>query len=490
MTKTGLDKQGIQTDMFFQPSQRRHRRLQLQISERRLLLMLGDIFAVVVSVLVGLRVWSLVGGYAFNLDFVWPKTYLFLGLIGLWLLLASANDLYELRIAASRMQTFRRLLIINAQMFVIYVVVFFVVPPLTLPRLFILYYAVMSVILISLWRFWRPVLLGWASEARRTLLVGTGSAAQTIINTIAEHAHREYEVKGIIGGADNVGQVISSVPVIGTGADLMNFVSRDRVSELIITSTRELDADTFQAVMDAYERGIAVVPMTLLYERITGRVPVEHISDDWPIVLLTMQSGQGTLDFYRVSKRIMDFLLSLVGMIVLIILLPFLALAIWLDSRGSIFYSQERVGLNGHVFRIYKFRSMVEDAEASTGAVFSKRGDPRVTRVGRFMRRTRLDELPQLVNVLRGDMSLIGPRPERPEHVVRLTEKIPFYRTRLIVRPGLSGWAQVRYDYGSNDVDALVKLEYDLYYIRHQSIILDINIILRTIGKALAFKGV
>jgi lipopolysaccharide/colanic/teichoic acid biosynthesis glycosyltransferase len=133
---------------------------------------------------------------------------------------------------------------------------------------------------------------------------------------------------------------------------------------------------------------------------------------------------------------------------------------------------------------------MVSDAEAQTGAVFSKKGDPRVTRFGRFMRKTRLDELPQVINVLRGEMSVVGPRPERPEHVERLTQKIPFYRTRLIVKPGLTGWAQVRYNYGSTDEDALVKLEYDLYYIRHQSFLLDVNIMLRTVGKILSMSGV
>jgi len=133
---------------------------------------------------------------------------------------------------------------------------------------------------------------------------------------------------------------------------------------------------------------------------------------------------------------------------------------------------------------------MVHDAEAATGAVFSHNGDPRVTRVGRWLRKTRLDELPQLINVLRGEMSLVGPRPERPEHVQRLTQKIPFYRTRLIVRPGLTGWAQVRYDYGSTDEDALVKLQYDLYYIRHHSLLLDLSIILRTIGKVVSLSGV
>jgi lipopolysaccharide/colanic/teichoic acid biosynthesis glycosyltransferase len=171
-------------------------------------------------------------------------------------------------------------------------------------------------------------------------------------------------------------------------------------------------------------------------------------------------------------------------------MLPFIALIQKLDSRGSIFYSQDRVGRNGCTYRVYKLRSMIPDAEAKTGAIFASKDDPRVTRVGRFMRKTRLDEVPQLLNVLRGDMSMIGPRPERPEHVIRLQEKIPFYRTRLIVRPGLTGWAQVRYDYGLTDEDALVKLQYDLYYIRHQSLMLDLNIMLRTVGKVVSMSGV
>jgi len=186
----------------------------------------------------------------------------------------------------------------------------------------------------------------------------------------------------------------------------------------------------------------------------------------------------------------MDITLGLIGLTVLTILLPFIALAIRLDSRGGIFYTQVRVGLNGLPFRIIKFRTMIQDAEANTGAVFSKPDDPRVTRIGRFMRKTRLDELPQIFNVLRGDMSFIGPRPERPEHVARLQQKIPFYRTRHIIRPGITGWAQVQYQYGSTDEDAMAKLQYDLYYIRHQSLALDLNILIRTIGKMLRLSGV
>ncbi len=490
MTKTALDKPDAKADLFFQPSSRRSRRRQLQISERRLLLIAGDVAAVVAAVFIGLRIWAWVARAKFTLEFIEPQSYLFVGLVGLWLLLASANDLYDLRVAANRRQTLQRLVLINLQMLFLYLLVFFFSPRAALPRLFILYYAVASVALISLWRFSQPFLIGWASEPRRTLIVGADEAAQEIAAAIAEHAASEYEITGIIGMGDDVGKMIGTIPVVGTGSDLMNFTARDRVSELIITSTHKLDDEMFQAVMDAYERGISLVPMSLLYERITGRVPVEHLSGDWAVVLLPMQEDSPSFQMNQYFKRLFDLIFALVGLVLLIVLLPFLALLIRLDSTGDIFYSQERVGLNGRLFRIYKFRSMVTDAEASTGAVFSQRGDPRVTRVGRFMRKTRLDELPQFLNVLRGDMSLVGPRPERPEHVTRLTTKIPFYRTRLIVRPGISGWAQVRYDYGSNDEDALIKLQYDLYYIRHQSVLLDLNILIRTVGKALAFKGV
>ncbi|MBL8162228.1 MAG: sugar transferase, partial [Anaerolineae bacterium] len=324
--------------------------------------------------------------------------------------------------------------------------------------------------------------------ARRVLVVGTDWAAVTIIGAIGRYAHPVYDIRGVIAEPDDVLAELCDVPVVGTGADIGQLVEQQHISELIVSSTRELSGETFQGVMDAYEKGAAIVPMPLLYERITGQVPVEHVSNNWAVVFPI--DGISIFNLYPQMKRLLDIILALVAALPFVLLLPFLALAIRLDSPGGIFYSQERTGLNGRIFRIYKFRSMQADAEQTTGAVFSKPGDARVTRVGRFMRKTRLDELPQIWNVLRGDMSIVGPRPERPEHLQRLTEKIPFYRTRLVIRPGLTGWAQVRYGYGSTDEDALVKLQYDLYYVRHQSLILDVNIIIRTVGKVLRMSGV
>ncbi len=473
--------------MLFSPSPKRGR-LQLRLSDRRLLLIIGDVVAVALSVLIALRIWSVVGRRVFDADFILEQSYWFPVFIVVWLLLASANDFYDLRLVARRAASFQRLLVITLQMLVVYLLIFFFSPRDALPRLFSLYYGVTSFILIGLWHFVYPTITGWASEPRRVLIVGTDWAAQTIIGAIGRYAYEEYDIKGVIGETDEIGDEICGVAVIGDGADLMNYVARDRISELIVTSTRELSGRTFQGLMDAYVRGVSIVPMPLLYERITGRVPVEHVNKNWAVVLPL--DNHSVFNIYSLLKRLMDIVMASIGMIFFLLLLPLIALIIKLDSPGSIFYTQQRMGLNGRTFSIYKLRTMVSDAEAQSGAVFSHKGDPRVTRSGRWMRKTRLDELPQLINVLRGDMSLIGPRPERPEHVERLVGKIPFYRTRLVIRPGLTGWAQVRYGYGADDDDALIKLQYDLYYIRHASLLLDMNIIIRTAGKVLRMSGI
>lgn len=190
-----------------------------------------------------------------------------------------------------------------------------------------------------------------------------------------------------------------------------------------------------------------------------------------------------------VIKRLLDLVGSLALAVALLILLPFLALAIWIDSPGPVFYRQQRVGWRGRPFTVLKFRSMAPDAEPDGEAQWAAKDDPRVTRVGRLLRRTRLDELPQALNVLRGEMSLVGPRPERPEFVERLQQVVPFYRVRLAVKPGLTGWAQINYGYGDSVESALTKLQYDLYYLKHQSFWFDLLILARTVHVVLRMKG-
>ncbi|GAB4321811.1 MAG: exopolysaccharide biosynthesis polyprenyl glycosylphosphotransferase [Phototrophicales bacterium] len=474
--------------MLFSPSPKRRSGLQLRISERRLLLMAGDTLAVLISVLLALYIWSVRAEEPFTLTFVLPQSFWFFVLVILWLLLASANDFYDLAVAANRLQSLARLALITGQMLLIYLIIFFFSPRDALPRLFILYYGVASFGLIALWRLLNPALFGWAAAARQVLIVGADESAELMIEAIRLYGADSYDVRGIISQSDDVGKVIAGVPVIGTGADLPNFVMRDRITELIITTIPDMDDDIFRGVMQAYEIGVSLVTMPILYARLTGRVPVRCIQNNWALVLPI--SGQSIFNPYPFLQRVMDISLSLIVLFFLLGMLPILAVLIRLDSKGGVFYSQVRTGMNGKPFRIYKFRTMHSDAEADGKARFSVKGDPRVTRMGRIMRPTRLDELPQVWNVIKGDMSIVGPRPERPEHIRRLEQQIPFYRTRLVIRPGVTGWAQVKYQYGSTDEDALIKLEYDLYYIRNQSILLDINILIRTVYKVIRMSGI
>jgi sugar transferase (PEP-CTERM system associated) len=222
-----------------------------------------------------------------------------------------------------------------------------------------------------------------------------------------------------------------------------------------------------------------------VYEEYTGKIAVENLRPSW----LIFASGFRKSRVLAAAKRTIDVVGALIGLTLALPIMAVVALLVRLSSPGAIFYSQERVGLNGRVFRINKFRSMCADAEAATGAVWSTANDPRVTRVGRFLRLTRLDELPQLWNVLRGDMSIVGPRPERPEFVSKLTEEIPFYGQRHVVKPGLTGWAQVRYTYGASVEDTIQKLQYDLYYIKNMSLALDVVIVIETIKIVILRRG-
>jgi exopolysaccharide biosynthesis polyprenyl glycosylphosphotransferase len=237
-------------------------------------------------------------------------------------------------------------------------------------------------------------------------------------------------------------------------------------------------------IADCLEVGVEILPVTALYERHFGKVPLRTIDETWFITSLA-ETHRG---LYLNLKRAGDLLCALVGLILSAPIMLLAALAIRLDSRGPVFYSQIRLGEQCRSFRIYKFRTMRVDAEIN-GAAWAQKNDPRITRLGGLLRKSRLDELPQLINVLRGDLSIVGPRPERPEFVTTLKEQIPFYNRRHMVKPGLTGWAQVRYVYGASIEDAREKLQYDLYYIKNRSLLLDVEIVLRTVWVVLMRKG-
>jgi lipopolysaccharide/colanic/teichoic acid biosynthesis glycosyltransferase len=261
------------------------------------------------------------------------------------------------------------------------------------------------------------------------------------------------------------------------------------LDEVIVGAQEDLNDEWLAALVAWREQGAQIVHMAAVYEELTGRVPVEHVGKNWSLLLPLEQDATRGLN--GMLKRALDVVLAGGALLVTALCLPFIALAIYLDERsarkrGTILLRQPRVGLNGRVFTLYKFRTMIPEAEPPGVALWAEENDPRVTRVGKFLRRFKLDEVPQFWNVLRGEMSLVGPRPERPELVENLQREIPFYRLRHVVRPGVTGWAAIRFGYGRSVNDALVKLQYDLYYIKHQSVLLDALILVKTLGAVLA----
>ncbi len=268
-------------------------------------------------------------------------------------------------------------------------------------------------------------------------------------------------------------------PRLGTVDDLQHILQEHAIDEVVVDSDLTAHASVGVAVLACLDHRCRVTDQLTFVEKYLNEVPAESITTQWFLVA-DVQSTSG----YDAIKWMGDIAASLIGLALMLPLWPLIALLIRLDSRGPAIYKQARVGLHGRLFNMYKFRTMRVNAEQD-GARWAEKNDSRVTRIGRFLRRSRLDELPQLWNILRGDMSLVGPRPERPEFVEKLSELIPHYRQRHLIKPGLTGWAQIRYSYGASVEDAHRKLCYDLYYLKHRSIDLDTAIIIRTIGRFL-----
>lgn len=476
------------------PTRRIFPRSRLAISERRLLLVAGDLLLISGSIIGSLLLWArwadrIVTWARWQEQGLWS-----LFILGAWILWLLLGRLYDLRRTAVIGWNARRLLWGGVIIALAYLVLFFLTSPVKepavppLPRLAPGMAIISSMLLLLLWRTTYALVLSGPQFRRRVLIVGAGTAGVTVCQTILRHHSSHYHVLGFIDD-DPVKhmRLIERTPVLG-GHDRLSSIAQDyHADEIVVAISAEVRGSLFQSIMDCHERGMAITPMPLLYERLTGKIAVEHIGSQWYIALPLHQHA-ATHVFYFL-KRLGDIVFGLLGCLLFAASFPLIALAIRLDTPGPIFYEQQRAGSTGRPFRVRKFRSMIQDAEKNGLPQWAIKDDDRITSVGRFLRKTRLDELPQMLNILRGEMSLVGPRPERPEFIEQLQDQIPFYRTRLAVKPGLTGWAQINYGYGSTIDDALIKLQYDLYYIKHQSPWLDALIMLRTIGVVLKMKG-
>ena len=473
----------------------------VELSERRWLLRTGDLIVIGLCILGAFLLWSYSAGRVISLDLLQDQAS-WLTLIPLgWVLWLWTSGLYEMKLAMDIRQSVQRILLGAGLITFAYMVVFFVsfyrpanVPPDSLigsqPTLRIAPALAigLSTTMLILFRVGFARTWGGARSRRRVLILGAGAAGRTVAEELLNAHTTGYELVGYIDDDPlKLNQTIDKIRVLGAHEKMLELVEAYQVDEIVVAISAGVQGSLFQQVMDCHERGVSIVPMPIMYERLTGKIAVEHIGSQW-YVALPLEQESFTIG-NAIAHRLVDIVVGALFFLLFLILTPFLALAIRLDSKGSIFYRQERMGLHGKVFHVYKFRSMKQDAESRGIAIWASENDPRVTRVGKFIRKTRLDELPQTMNVLLGDMSMVGPRPERPQLVAQLQKQIPFYRTRLAAKPGLTGWAQVNYGYVGTVEDTLVKLQYDLYYIKHASLWFDLRILAKTIGVVLRLEG-
>jgi len=456
----------------------------LRTSEHRLLLAVGDLTAGAMAAPLALWLWSIPAGADFSWQFVADKLPWFAGSL-LWVAAAGLPATHP-SIAFSIRRTVVTLLRGAMALGLLYLAVYFYAPRGVLPRL---------VVICFLWEgffitlAWRLIFVSVFSRERfrhLVIILGSGPAAAAALELVQRHRSGRADVGGIVLEVGQSHPALAGIPEVGPDR-LVEVLTEKSVSEIILATTRRPAGDLLKTLLACQEAGIELVRVQVLIEYTLRRVPVDLLEPDW--LMTDLADAMRLRDASWFAKRAVDLIGGLAGLTFAALATPLIALAVRLDSPGPIFYRQQRLGRGGQQFVIVKFRTMRRDAERPGEAKWADAEDARVTRVGRILRRTRLDELPQFVSVIKGDMSLVGPRPERPAFVARLQEVIPFYRARLMVPPGITGWAQVNLPYADSESAARAKLEYDLYYVKHRSLLLDLTIMLRTVGTVLRLRG-
>jgi len=453
---------------------------------RSLVLLTGETCLLLTAVLIG--TYLRLGDLAVPVLATSDGVFRVLLIVGVCQLCLHYADLYNLASIVDIRDLVVRLFLALAATSLILAVIYFVFPSWIIGRGVFFSAAVLVISLVSAWRLMFSWVTSRVAPRERLLIVGTNPAAVELARELHD---RQYELGvEIVGFVDSdparIGQRLINPGIVGTIDDIPALIPRlnaDRVVLSVTDARGKLPMDRLLEIR--LQTGVTFDHLVSVYEEYTGKIAIENLRPSW----FVFSSGFSKKRPLLVAKRVADVVLSIVGLIVTAPLMVIVAAAIKLTSAGGILYHQERVGLNGRVFTVYKLRTMRADAELTSGPTWSVPNDGRVTWLGRILRKTRFDELPQLWNVLRGDMSFVGPRPERPTFVEQLTEKIPFYFQRHVLKPGVTGWAQVHYSYGASVEDALEKLQYDLYYIKNLSIRLDLMIIFETIKTVVLRRG-
>lgn len=439
------------------------------LKTKKTLLVLGDIFCLYLALYLTL-VLRLAGNLS---ETTWPSHAQAFSLIFIfWLAIFYISELYELKISynnASLLSNFAKALTACG---IITVLAFYFMAPLfpnIKPQRVLIIDLVISFVLLFAWRKIYFNLIKSPQIANRVLLIGEHPLSQELLSEIKARPQLGYQ----------------AIALAEMPADLKQYLLDHHIDLVISSINLNRDNETAKKIFDCLSVGVDVYSITDFYEKIAQKIPVEHIEPNWFLSNL----NENTKKSFEAAKRLCDIVGASIGLIFTLPLMPFIAAIIKIETPGPIIFRQIRVGKNGRTFMAMKFRSMRSDAEKN-GPQWAEKNDSRVTKFGLFMRKTRLDEIPQFINILKGDMSLIGPRPERPEFIELLSDKIPFYRERLLVKPGLTGWAQLLGpSYGGSEQETLEKIKYDLFYIKNRSLILDFSIILKTIKVVLSGRG-
>jgi exopolysaccharide biosynthesis polyprenyl glycosylphosphotransferase len=459
------------------------KKMHFEISERKLLLRFFD----VIFVLLGLYCISFI--FHFNyFKFTTTNFYWTIVLAVYINAFGAIFEMYNLQVASNHFQVLRSVILTTST-----TVIFYLLTPIFSPQLpknrwqLIVFYVTIFTALYA----WRMIYVRFLASHRfvqNAVLICDREQVQELVLGL-ESVDPHYKIIGYVNSdfyskTEFEYQYVKHVK----RDDLKTFVSENGISEIVVAcqKTDGITPELYQQLLHLLESGKSIREYTQVYESKTQRIPVQYISRDFYRFFPFSRSNQNK--FYIYFIRLFEIIFSLIGLGLGLVLIPLIVLCNVFWNKGKLLYTQKRVGKDGVVFKIIKFRTMVKNAEKS-GAVFAKANDTRVTKFGKFLRKTRIDEIPQFINILKGQMAVIGPRPERPVFVKEIAQIMPFYETRHIIKPGLTGWAQVNYSYGEKLEDSLVKLQYDLYYIKHRSIYLDLNIAFKTISTVLFYRG-
>lgn len=440
-----------------------------------------------IMVVLGLFLLGLFFDYAY-LEICWKNRVAIIILLFYLSVFGTVFEIYNLHKSNELDVTFKTIVVTVSTSVIFYFLTPMLTPFLPEKRLQIVYFYLTIIIFIFLWRIAYVKLISSPRFYKRVLLIGEVTYIDSFIKALSQ-SDPHYKIVGFINCELPKDDPVRLKSIKEFQAhQLLLVIEEQGISEVVVASYNSeiIMAELYNDFMLLLDRGFAIREYTQVYEEITNRVPIQFIGNDFYKFFPFSRSNKNTL--YLFFHRIFDIIFSIIGLVFGIFILPFILIGNFIGNRGPLFYRQERVGKNGKLFNIVKLRSMITNAETN-GAKWTEVDDVRITKFGKFLRRSRIDEIPQFINIIKGEMSVIGPRPERLYFVGELTRVIPFYAIRHIIRPGLTGWAQVKMRYGASVEDSLTKLQYDLYYIKHRSVFLDLNIMVKTMSTVLFFRG-